>query len=78
MAEKMAEILVRVSLVIPVKVPADPGFNVEFAIEENGCPGTGMVWGALQKIIQRGEDEGTCWACKYQGKNEIVPKPKPA
>ena len=46
--------------------------GIEFMVEENGCPGTGMVGAALKKIIERGKANGTCWACALDGENELL------
>lgn len=65
-------IKVKCTFTIPVEVPDDADYSVKFAIEENGCPGTGVVWAALQDHIEKHDKESTCWACALQGKNEIV------
>lgn len=68
----MATIYVRCSFVIPIEIPDDPEYNAEFDIEENHCPGTGIVGRAVDAAIAKGDEEGYCWACMFGGKNEIV------
>lgn len=65
---------VRCTFVLPVEVPAewvDDG-HVYFAIEENSCPGTGLVGAALDRIMDEHEAAHTCWACACGGENKIV------
>lgn len=46
--------------------------DVHHMIEENGCPGTGLVGATLERIMDLHDIEGTCWACALQGDNKIV------
>jgi hypothetical protein len=69
----MATVRVRCSFEIDVEVPAVD--NLDFDIEDNGCPATGVVGAALRRHIEKHEADGTCWACALQGKNEIVSTP---
>jgi hypothetical protein len=48
------------------------GDIASFMIEENGCPGTGVVWSALSDHMEAHDEAGTCWACALEGKNEVV------
>ena len=48
--------------------------NLQFRIEENGCPGTGMVGAAIEKAIRESNARGVCWACPMHGRNELVPR----
>ncbi len=65
-------IKVRCSFVIDVEVPDDPDYDVEWDIEENHCPGTGLVGSAVEAVMNDAEGRGVCWACNLKGKNEIV------
>ena len=68
----MKKIQVKVTFTIPVEVPDDEDYDASFDIEENHCPGTGLVGMAIDKAIEEGNKNGICWACKLGGKNEIV------
>lgn len=61
---------VRCTIEVDVKVPNDR--DPEFDIEENHCPGTGVVGSAIEREMTYHEVEGTCWGCAAQGKNEII------
>ena len=64
-------IKVRCEVVIEVKWQdswADPFFQ----IEENGCPATGSVGAAFDKLRETHNEAHTCWACGHEGKNVIV------
>lgn len=63
---------VKCSFIIDVDFSDDPELDPYFQIEENSCPGTGMVWLALKRHIEKHEQSRTCWACALQGKNEIL------
>jgi len=66
------KILVKCTLIVPVEVPADPDYNLHFDIEDNHCPGTGFVGAAIEKMMDKCREKSVCWACNFQGKNEIV------
>lgn len=68
----MKTIHVRCSFILPVEVPDDPEYNEVFDIEENHCPGTGIVGAALTAHIKDYDKKGYCWACALKGKNEII------
>jgi len=68
----MSTINVKCTFTIPVEVPDDPKYDVEFDIEENHCPGTGRVGLAVRECIEAMDLEGCCWACALGGENEIV------
>jgi hypothetical protein len=71
----MKTIRVKCTFIIPVDVPDDyynDDFTPEFDIEENHCPGTGIVGAALDKLIEEHNKSSTCWACSVGGKCEIV------
>lgn len=65
-------IQVKCTFIIPVEVPDDPDYPLQFDIEENHCPGTGLVGAALMEHIAKHEEASTCWACALQGECEIV------
>lgn len=63
---------VRCTFELDVKVPSDwDDDQIRFDIEENHCPGTGIVGAALDALIADADRTKTCWACP-RGKNEIV------
>lgn len=66
------KILVKCTFEIPIDVPDDPDYNMYFDIEENHCPGTGRVDSALNEIMEDCMKRSVCWACKLNGKNEII------
>lgn len=71
----MKRIMVEIKLIVPVEVEDDyynDDFTPEFDIEESHCPGTGVVWLALSKIIEEHDKNNTCWACALEGKNKII------
>lgn len=69
--EKTKKILVRCTIYVPVEVPDNPDYDMYFDIEDNHCPGTGLVGAALENLIEESNKNSTCWACPH-GKNEIV------
>lgn len=46
--------------------------GLTFRIEENGCPGTGLVGAAFDKVYEEAQAESVCWACNLQGENVIL------
>lgn len=69
----MTTVRVRCTFEIDVPVPDDwDDEMIHFDIEENHCPGTGLVGGALEDAIEDGDKRGLCWACARSGKNEIL------
>lgn len=69
----MKKIKVLCSYVLEIEVPEDEedGYDAEFDIEENHCPGTGRVGAALKERMEACDKSSTCWACP-EGKNEII------
>lgn len=65
------KVKVRCTFEIEVEV-ADDVENVHFMIEENSCPGTGVVGAELERLIEAHDIAGTCWACNLQGENKIL------
>lgn len=68
----MAKIKVKCTFYVEVDVPDAPDYNASFDIEENHCPGTGVVGAAVDKAIVAAKADGTCWACGLGGTCEIV------
>lgn len=70
----MKIINVKVTFTVPVEVPDTPEYKeiMVFDIEENHCPGTGLVGIAIDKLIKEHEANDTCWACAVNGENEII------
>lgn len=64
---------VKCEFVIEVEVPDDPEFDATFYIEDNNCPGTGIVGAALDAHIAACDSKGTCWACALDGTCKILP-----
>lgn len=72
MSEKTKTILVRCTVDVPVQVPDNEEYDVNFDIEENHCPGTGLVGAAIDALIKKHDEESTCWACSLNGSNTII------
>lgn len=66
----MARYIVQCTYEIEVELSDD--VNARFIIEENGCPGTGVVGAALEELMEECDEEGICWACKLGGENRIL------
>lgn len=64
--------MVKCTLLVPVEIPGDENYNMYFDIEENHCPGTGLVGSVIREEIEKGDEKCYCWACKFEGKNEII------
>lgn len=71
----MRKIIVRCTLDVPIEVDDnhyDDEFTAEFDLEDNHCPGTGLVGVAIDEAIKKGDKNGFCWACALKGKCEII------
>jgi hypothetical protein len=66
------KIKVKCTYFIDVEVSDDPEYSAKFDIEENHCPGTGIVGATLDQVRREAEAEHICWACLLGGENEIV------
>jgi len=55
---------VRVRVTFDIDVEVQEGDHTLFMIEENSCPGTGVVGAAIEKAIMEAEEGNYCWACK--------------
>jgi hypothetical protein len=67
------KIKVRCTFEIEVEIPeGETAESMKFRIEENGCPGTGIVGAAFDQVYADADEGSHCWACNLQGKNEIV------
>jgi len=69
----MKSIKVKCSYVLDVLVD-DKLTNEDliYIIETNGCPATGVVGRAFDRIYEAAIKNNTCWACSVQGKNIIL------
>ncbi len=68
---------VQCTFIIPVVMECpddDEDYYTEFAIEENSCPGTGIVGRTLENLIRASNEGAWCWACTFNGTNKIVRK----
>ena len=74
-------VTVRVSFNVDIDVPDEWDENdIRFYVEENHCPGTGIVGSAVGEIvaktnaiIEKSDREHICWACgAADGENKIV------
>ena len=65
-----------VQCIFTIEVPWDPDWGGEdalrFRIEENSCPGTGPVDGALSALMEAAEANSCCWACRLGGENKVL------
>ena len=68
----MKKIIVKCTFEIPIEVPEDSDYNEIFDIEENHCPGTGIVGEAFDKNYEEKTKNHFCWACALKGKCEII------
>lgn len=66
------KIKVRCTYEIEVEVPDNPSYDAHWDIEENHCPGTGIVGAAFDAHFKACEAKQVCWACTLKGSNEIV------
>ena len=68
----MRKILVECKLFVEVEIPNDAEYDMQFDIEENHCPGTGIVGAAITKMIEECDEKSVCSACNFQGENKII------
>ena len=69
----MRIVKVKATVYVDVEFPDDAtDEHIRFVLEENGCPGTGSVGSAIELKMIECEDRSTCWACAFQGENEVV------
>lgn len=64
---------VKVACVIYVEVEIGDDVDEIFVIEENGCPGTGVVFRALLDLLEKHENSSFCVMCTNQCTNHICP-----
>jgi len=57
---------------VEVELDEDEYKRRHFIIEDNGCPGTGVVWHELNKVMDECDEQGICWACMLGGQNRII------
>lgn len=43
-----------------------------FMIEENGCPGSGIVGAAIDRLIREADSKGVCWGCNVNGSVKVL------
>jgi bifunctional DNA-binding transcriptional regulator/antitoxin component of YhaV-PrlF toxin-antitoxin module len=71
----MKTVMVKCEITIPVEMREDfSADEVQFLIEDNGCPGTGPVGVALRKLLEDSDEQGICLICNLGGSNKIVEK----
>ena len=68
----MVKVTVQCTLEVVVMVEDQYAVNLDFTIEENSCPGTGIVGSAIDRAIEYGDEHGVCWACNLKGQNNIL------
>jgi hypothetical protein len=73
----MSKIKVKCTLYVDVDYPDgiedENGYgNPQFTIEENSCPGTGIVGSEIARVMREQEKKSCCWACALNGTNEII------
>ena len=69
------KIKVQCTLEVDIEVPDywdDEDGKLEFMIEDNTCPGTGLVGTAIETAFEHGNETSICWACALKGKNKIL------
>lgn len=65
------KVLVECSFQIEVEVD-DKYSSVEFQIEDNGCPGTGVVNSKLMAHMADCEKRSICWSCALGGESKVI------
>lgn len=65
-------LLVECKLMVEVEVDFDNPDVIEFSIEENSCPGTGIVGAKIDEVMEKAAKGRVCWACNLRGQNRIV------
>ncbi len=68
----MKRVKVLCSFFVEVEMTDDEYARRHFIIEDNGCPGTGVVGAAFEKAVEEHDEAGACWACALNGQNRIV------
>jgi hypothetical protein len=67
------KVVVRCEFEVTVEVDESQTLDeVTFMIEENSCPGTGIVGAAVDAAMKAAQESGTCWACGLRAKNTIT------
>lgn len=66
-------IQVQCTFVIDVVVDATDGTDhIRYLIEQNGCPGTGVVGAKFDDLYEQATAKNVCWACNLKGQNKII------
>ena len=68
----MKRVRVLCSYIVEVEMSDEDYARRHFDIEDNGCPGTGVIGAILYKALEQSEEDGFCWACKLSGQNRII------
>lgn len=68
----MRKVKVLCSVIVEVELTEEQYAHRHFIIEDNGCPGTGIVGAELIKVIEESDEYGFCWVCKLSGQNRII------
>jgi len=66
----MKKVKVQVSFFVEVELDDEGYERRHFILEDNGCPGTGIIGKAVTDLVN--EESDTCWACRHQGENKII------
>jgi len=64
---------VRCSVVVEVDLhDVENEATARYLLEEHSCPGTGIVGSHIECVMASAAEGGYCWACRLQGRNEII------
>lgn len=68
--EVMKKVTVAATLIVEVMLEDDD--NEVFIIEDNGCPGTGIVSIAIDKLMEKYANSNVCEMCNAGCENKIL------
>lgn len=68
----MRKVKVLCSFIVEVEMSEEDYKRRHFILEDNGCPGTGIVGAELDRVIEESDDKEICWACLLSGQNRII------
>lgn len=68
----MNKIRVLCQFIVELEMTDEDYARRHFIIEDNGCPGTGVVGAKIVEMMDKSDDTGLCWACAAEGTNKIV------
>lgn len=66
------KVTVLCSFIVEVELTDEQYERRHFVIEDNGCPGTGVVGAKIIEAMAECDEQGICWACKLSGQNRII------